>query len=191
ITRCSTPAVWSWAASSGGRNSVLNGTTVPPARATPSATTGHAVPLGMSTPTRVPLPTPAAANRDAVTAVSRSSSPYVSTSSSVTTNGFSGCSAARRRTSAGTVRRSALIEPLDDRALVRLAGREHGQLVGPEHEEATRHLVRREPGPQALTDRFKIGGVVGFGEDDGADDLAPLGVGETEHQRTEAAGDLA
>ena len=50
-TRCSTPAVRSWAASSGGRSSVLSGTTVRADAAERRARrTGHAVPFGMSTP---------------------------------------------------------------------------------------------------------------------------------------------
>ncbi len=40
---------------------MLSGTIVAPARLAPNATTGHAVPFGISTPTRVPLPTPRSA----------------------------------------------------------------------------------------------------------------------------------
>ncbi len=76
-------------------------------------------------------------------ALRRSSSPYVSASSAVTTNARSGCSSDHRRTSAGTVRRSLLIEELLDRLQVGLATGEHREVGRREHEEAAGHLVRR------------------------------------------------
>ena len=63
--RTGTPAVRSWASSSGGRSSVLSGTSTAPMRITPKAVTAQSTPLGIRRPTRVPLSTPAATRRRA------------------------------------------------------------------------------------------------------------------------------
>src|SRR5437588_4371986 len=163
MTRCSTPAVCSCADSSGGRRSVLNGTTVAPARLAPNAATGHAVPFGMRMPTRLPLPTPAAANQHATAPLARSRSRYVSRSSSDTTNDLSGCSRAQLRTNPGTVRRSVLTEPVHDLLHVGLSRREHRQVVGREHRPPPRHLVRRQPRPERLPDLVDVEAIGRFG----------------------------
>ena len=192
-TRCSTPATRSWAASSGGRRNVLSGTRVAPARLAPIATTGHDGAVRHEQPTRVPLPTPLAAKRHATSAALRvPTAPYVSVSSSVTTNGLSGCSSAHRRTSCGTV--EALARSSNCSSIRRRSGlplESIGRSRGREHEEAARHLVRRQPRAQSRHGRRR-----GRARSSGsARTTAPTtwprsASGMPEHEHREAAGDL-
>ena len=96
-----------------------------------------------------------------------------------------------RRTRAGTVRRSPLIEELLDRRQIGLATREHRQVGRREHEEATGHLVRRQPRAQLGAQRVEVGRGVGLGQDHRRDHLVALGIGDAQHHRREAAGGVA
>src|SRR5215213_6099346 len=72
--------------------------------------------------------------------------------------------------------------------VVELADGVAAHLVG-EH-EAPRSLVAREPRAHPVAELVGVGWVVAGRGDDGADDLAPLVVGDTEHHRVDHAGML-
>ena len=181
------PAVRNCAASSGGRRKVESGTMVAPARLAPNATTGHAVPFGISTPTRVPLPTPRSAKWQASAALRRSSSPYVSASSAVTTNGALGLlvGPAPDQRGHGEALELRLIDALRDRPQIGLAARQHRQVGRREHEETTGHLVRRQAraqvGRAVRRGRVRCRARPGYRRDH----LVALGVGNAEHHRRE------
>ena len=145
-TRWVTPATWSCASSSGGRSSVLSGTSTPPMRETAAAITAHSMPFGSSRPTRAPLPTPAAASRAASARLSSSSSAWVIDRS---VGDDRRLRAVRLAVAAQDGRhghgRRPSSEALLQRAGVELAARQHRHLVVGEHEEALRHLVGRQP----------------------------------------------
>ena len=182
----------SCAASSGGRRNVLSGTTVAPARLAPNATTGHAVPLVMSTPTRRALAHPEVGEvrgeRGTATLELAVRQRVVVGDDEVavgllvgpaTDQPRHGEALAAHAKSSSIACRSGL--PLDS----------IGRSAGASTRKRRGTLYADSRVAQLGAERVEIGRGVGFGQDHRRHHLVALGVGDAEHHHRETTGRVA
>src|SRR5262249_31397048 len=155
--RCVTAATPSCAISSGGRSSVLSGTSTAPIRIAAIATTAQSIPFGISSPTRSPLFTPAATRRAASARLASSSSSQVIRLSSLTRAWVCGSLLRLSSITPGIVSGSPSIgEQRLERGPIELAARQQRDLVVAQQQEAPRHLVGGEPRRELVADRLDL-----------------------------------
>src|SRR5262245_38339144 len=184
VTSWLTEATRSCASSSGGRSSVLSGTSTAPTRITANATRAQSMPFGMRRPTRSPLPSPARTRRAASARLASSSSAHVIAPSSLTSAWSVGSLCRRSAITSGMVHGSGKEASLEGGS-VELPAREQRDLVLAEQQEAPRHLVGREALRERRAERVEVERVARRHAQRSGHELAARGVGDADHVRGE------